>query len=480
MPILIRLMLTFTLVFIACICFSRSVFAQPTYQLPTPAGIIPTQVLGPYSSFPRDLQTMFPSVPTATGVSASASTTVPVTLPGGKTVPVPLTATAQVPRAAIAKAVAKLVPIASTALAVKELIDLLSPLGYQLSPTGVLQAPERPAIPNDPVGTGYTYVDFSATAIQSIYFGKTPIEACEKLADNYRTPNWYAWIPVTKVDSAYRCSVRLDLKSCAPGTCWSQYPINNRELFKFEKYYSPAPAPLTEAQIEQDAIAKMAGDPAAQTRLYDALQKDWRSKPNLPSVANPLSPATPVTITAPPVNTIERTIRTETRRLPDGTTETITTRESTKIIPVTTGNTYNDIQTVYKYETTTTSSTTNNTTNITTTNTAVDQGEVIPPLHPQETKEDPCSTNPDRADCANLGTPPAAEKIPQIDVPFSFTPLLFTSVANCPAPINFDAFGPRQISYQPLCNVMVQVRPVFLTCASLATALIFLMGIRRL
>lgn len=477
MPELIRLLLMFTFVLIACVGFARNVFAQPTYQLPTPAGIIPTQVLGPYSPLP---QSQYPPLPTSTGVSTSASTVVPVTLPGGKTVPVPLTATAQVSRAAIAKAVAKLVPIVSTAMAVKELIDLLSPLGYQLNPNGVLQAPERPAIPGDPAGTGYTYVHFGTAPIQSPYFGKTPVEACEKLADDFRTPNWSAWVAVATVDSAYRCTVRLDLKVCTTGMCTPQYAATNRDLLKFEKYYSVAPAPLSEVQIEQDAIAKMAEDPTAQTRLYDALQKDWRNKPNLPSVVNPISPTTPITINAPPVNTIERTIRTETRRLPDGSTETITTKESTKIVPVTTGSTYSDIKTTYQYENSTTTSTTNNVTNITTINTAVDQGEVSPPLPKDESKEDPCSMNPDRAECADIGTPPPAETLPQIDVPFSFAPMLFTSVANCPAPIIFNAFGPREISYQPMCNVMVQMRPVFLTCAALATALIFLMGIRRL
>ncbi len=91
-----------------------------------------------------------------------------------------------------------------------------------------------------------------------------------------------------RMDAAYRCSVRLDVKSCTPPNCASQYPLCNQEVRRHSNYYTPAPAPLAEAQIEQEAITKMAQDPAAQTRLYDALQKDWRAKPTLAPAANPL------------------------------------------------------------------------------------------------------------------------------------------------------------------------------------------------
>lgn len=84
------------------------------------------------------------------------------------------------------------------------------------------------------------------------------------------------------------------------------------------------------------------------------------------------------------------------------------------------------------------------------------------------------------ADDARMGDIPVGEPtIPNTNIPITFTPVDFSSAAGCPADISFSVFGSTYgISYGPLCNLMSQMRPLFLAFGALATAYIFIEGLK--
>lgn len=87
-----------------------------------------------------------------------------------------------------------------------------------------------------------------------------------------------------------------------------------------------------------------------------------------------------------------------------------------------------------------------------------------------------CEQHPDRLGCKDAGTPPAAEAVPSESHTVSVTPVVFSSPAGCPAPITYTMFGTTyNISFQPACDLMTNLRPVVLAIAA-ATAAVIMMG----
>jgi hypothetical protein len=208
--------------------------------------------------------------------------------------------------------------------------------------------------------------------------------------------------------------------------------------------------------------------------LYDAMKKDQADAIAqgrvYPDELNPIKSDTPVSVDAPPVTTPEKTKSVQTIPLSDGTTETRTTKEKTTVTPTTTGTTQGDTKTTFPTQTTSTVTTTNNTTNVTNTTTTVTNEAPQTPDKPV----DPCDAHPDRAGCVSLGTPPPAEDIPKQDIPVSVTPVVFASSASCPAPITYNLFGARSMSYQPVCDLAIYLRPLILAFGTFACAVIFM------
>lgn len=133
------------------------------------------------------------------------------------------------------------------------------------------------------------------------------------------------------------------------------------------------PVPASDAEMGASLQTRMDQDFAANKRLYDALKADQdaaeKKQTVWPDTMNPIEQTTPVTVTAPPVTAPERTVSTETKPLPDGSTETTVRRETTVVSPTVTGTPIGDVSPSFPSTTTVTTSTTNNTTNITNTTT---------------------------------------------------------------------------------------------------------------
>jgi hypothetical protein len=242
----------------------------------------------------------------------------------------------------------------------------------------------------------------------------------------------------------------------------------------------PLPETLTKPQVEQTLQEKMTEDYNRNRQLYEALKKDQADaiaggRP-WPDTMNPVETGTGVVVTAPPVTTPERTTSTKTRTLPSGETETETKKEVTTITPETTGTTVGDSKTIYRTSTVITTTITNNTTNITNTSTETVADEV-----PEEPPPNECPPNTTLAKCSNLGQIPEKEVIPSQDVPVTYTPVSFQSSASCPSGIGYSLGsmgGSKVISYQPMCDWLSAIRPLFLALGALACAWIFMESLK--
>jgi len=78
-----------------------------------------------------------------------------------------------------------------------------------------------------------------------------------------------------------------------------------------------------------------------------------------------------------------------------------------------------------------------------------------------------------------LGTAPTAEPIPSSTYDVTITAVPFASNAACPSPIAFNALGTDySISYQPACDLMSTMRPLFLAMGAFAAAYVFFQGLK--
>lgn len=161
-----------------------------------------------------------------------------------------------------------------------------------------------------------------------------------------------------------------------------------------------------------------------------------------------------------------------------GTPQTTTTTDSSgKTTTTTTTNNYNytynnpttygNVTTNITYNTTVSTVTRNadGTTSTSTTDNAKPQSE--------------CELHPQTVGCQELGAPPVAETIPSTDVPVTITSVLFAAPAGCPAPysgqIKVLSFVKQwSITFDPMCDLMTMLRPLFLATGAAAAAFIFM------
>jgi hypothetical protein len=93
--------------------------------------------------------------------------------------------------------------------------------------------------------------------------------------------------------------------------------------------------------------------------------------------------------------------------------------------------------------------------------------------------KDPCDSNPDRAGCADLGTPTDDQVIPRVEVPLTFEPVAIQQDATCPAPMIVSAFGKSiPISYDGACTYATGLKPIVIAVAYLS-ALMIIFGFPR-
>ena len=122
----------------------------------------------------------------------------------------------------------------------------------------------------------------------------------------------------------------------------------------------------------------------------------------------------------------------------------------------------------------TTTTTTNNTTNTTTTttdSTPIKPSDLAVPKPDAVPVEDPCIKNPDRLGCVKLGDAPAPEQLIKNTTAVQISPVTFSSVSACPAPITFLVIGTQHsFSYSPLCDRLAQLKFLFLAMAGMIAA----------
>lgn len=405
--------------------------------------------------------TAIPSGVTTVGTGTSNITTV-----SGLRIPIPETASANVGRAAIAKAGARLaskaIPIAGAAFTAWQIYDAYQDSGFHLC-----SAADGFFCQSDLTGlypqTHYCYAGGS-TNPNGTNCGADPGPLCSSWNSKYQ------WKQTSNGD--FQCIA-------SNGGGWgfpTRYTVCPANMTLVAGMCSPSPTiptrPYTEAELEEAFKQKMIDDPEFAKRYYDAIRAD-NVRHGVLDNSYVLPPDSPLTIYAPPVTTPETTTKTRTIPLSDGTVDTETTKEKVTVTPTQTGTTVGDKAVTYPTTKTETTTVTNNTTNTTTTTTTV-TNEAPQNTQPSKEPEDPCIANPNRAGCALLGEPPAAQDIPKQDVPITVTPIPFASVASCPAPITFEMYGSRSITYDATCDVMQIMRPIFLAMGAAACAWIFM------
>lgn len=152
------------------------------------------------------------------------------------------------------------------------------------------------------------------------------------------------------------------------------------------------------------------------------------------------------------------------------TTTTNSTNQTTK----TSTSTYNHTYTGDTVSTTTTTTTTiiNNVDN------SVISEETTSTTN-QPNPVNPCIENPDTLGCTKLGSPPDSEILPTLDVPVVFTPTSFGASGGCPTGISYSMMGKSYtLSYQPMCDLMSLLKPLFLALGAAAAAWLFMEGLK--
>lgn len=88
---------------------------------------------------------------------------------------------------------------------------------------------------------------------------------------------------------------------------------------------------------------------------------------------------------------------------------------------------------------------------------------------------DPCTADPSRLGCLKLGEPPD-DKVPKNNKTVTFTPEVLGLGGSCPAPVQLP--HGQQISYQTVCDGVVQARPLIIAMGFLMAGGIMLGALR--
>lgn len=87
------------------------------------------------------------------------------------------------------------------------------------------------------------------------------------------------------------------------------------------------------------------------------------------------------------------------------------------------------------------------------------------PVPAEEQPKDPCLDNPDRVGCLNAGSPEDTS-LTTWELPFSLTPVSIGGAGACPPDPVFNAAGQTfTISYKPMCDAAIWLKPLILAMA---------------
>ena len=325
-----------------------------------------------------------PSVSTVNisgNVAATASGPVTVRTPSGFSIPVPTSATATVPKAAVAKAAAKFaaraVPFVGTGFAAYDLYNEIKNSGIQTCPPPDFFC--RPSVPTTVPNFRWTPAGYGGWHVTP----ELAAEFASKLVCQANTSYSGCYVKQLFLNHAENATAQIEYnvglgKSNTLVTiqryvgCPDNYALSNG-VCTYTGTVQPG-GKYTEAELEQALLDKINADSANSKRYYDALRAD-NARNRMLQDSEIVDPATPVVYNAPPVTTTERVVSTQTFTNPDGTTSTQTTKETVKVTPTTSGTTVGTGSITFPSQTTTTTTTVNNTTNNTTTTTTVVNNE---------------------------------------------------------------------------------------------------------
>lgn len=331
-------------------------------------------VAGPFSPYPPQYNPYLPnpatgapsaaSVANAAGVAATQSGSATVTLPNGVKLPVPVSQTANVSKAAIARAVigckGLIGAVSCTATAAAVLAELLDqPTGagrYRRCPNGVLAFICEAA----PGQAEYDQSQKIWTAAGTVCNGAVPCSMPQVEAEIMRIG-----FTGTAILSRSLSGGTMTYMVARPS---GNYLYQATAVAAILPNADIVLTPSTDAAVEQSLQEKMDADYFANRRLYDAMKRDQANSPaDYPAAADPVTNDTPVSVSAPPVTSPERDVSVTQSPKPDGSVDTTTVKEKTTITPTTTGTTQGTVKTTYPSQTITTTTVTNNVTNNTAT-----------------------------------------------------------------------------------------------------------------
>lgn len=182
-----------------------------------------------------------------------------------------------------------------------------------------------------------------------------------------------------------------------------------------------------------------------------------------------ITPSTPMSVSAEPVEGPDEVVSTETKPNPDGSTSTIEKTEKAVATPTATGTNPTDIANTWNVSTVTTETTTNNTTNVTTVSTVTNnQGEN--PADPA----DVCSLHPEILACQSLDDVPDVDPVDLVTQSVGSFTMPGSVAGSCPEPIVNTLANGQQIvyTYQPVCDYGSALRPFVIILALISAGYI--------
>lgn len=386
---------------------------------------------------------------------AKTSTRAPV--PGQPGRDVPIDVRAKPVKSSVGKAIAnfakKSLPGLATAVAVYELIGELGILSRPKDGETEFYKPARDA----EVQFCHGYNGSESTGCHTGYGFKPSAEAvcAEVLAQREASLPMYSWTGTYTAGTTTELHGGLSapfgycrMRNSGSGFGWQDIVLHRTTTGE------PIPERIVSEQEVADEIAGKSGWPSGSKlpqAIDTALDGGRTIDVESPEVSGPASQPGPT--------------RQETTTNPDGTT-------STKTVNTTNNFSYTDNRITV--------------TNTTTITTNTPEGTTTTTVNETPEEADPCKVNPNRAGCADLGTPPDAEELPSRTVNVELVPIPFATNAACPAPVSISYGLPGvgaqavALSYQPVCDALVTwVRPVILLLAAFVAAFIFIGGTKE-
>jgi hypothetical protein len=343
----------------------------------SPAGPIPTEVVGPFSSWSAGMRAAPSAVSSSgNGVALRASGIATTTLSNGARIGSTVAATGEIisPRiAALTAGFIKWGRIANPAIVAGSVAyAVYKESGYTTCPP--------PDFFCKPSTVPSTSGGFRMSADSAYPFSSTPLAACQQYFNRVYPPgtpnaNFYGGASGLRVsalnpanNNSFDCYSSIN-GFYAQGQQFALVCPNGSTPVAGVCQSNTPNAPYTDSELEQAMLDKMRAEPAFAKKYWDAVLTDSLANPGYkPPVGELVNADTPITAEPiAPTTTPKEVVNKEEFQNPDGTWSTRTTEAQTTVRPKLEGTTVGDARVTTSSTTTYTTTTTNNTTNNTTT-----------------------------------------------------------------------------------------------------------------